>query len=296
MHINISEIETKGFLDISIEPTLDLFEEINNLKTQFVTYGGNKQVKGFDWAVEFAEVLADGGFDVVVANPPYGATVDDSTRDLYFDRKTEGAQSKDTYGLFIARGLQLLKSGGKLSYIVSDTWRTIKSHRPLRRRILAQTRIDHIIDLPSWIFDATVNTCIFTAAKEIADDTHHLITADLHNLKKEDWNNLALNLNAVADQSVHILQYLHQQAHANSRRQHPIQGGRPVRQVAINQEQHQHGQRHRSQFEEQQRDPRRAPAGHGLDPARGKPVQAKGPLIQRRHHHGAERQAAANKD
>jgi hypothetical protein len=194
-----------------------LEEEINNLKTQFVAYGGSRQVKGFDWAVEFAEVLADGGFDVVVANPPYGATVDNSTRDLYFDRKTEGAQSKDTYGLFIARGLQLLKSGGKLSYIVSDTWRTIKSHRPLRKRILAETKIDHIIDLPSWIFDATVNTCIFTAAKEISDETHHLITADLHNLKKGDWNNLALNLNAVADQSVdlqplHYARYTYPQA------------------------------------------------------------------------------------
>lgn len=32
MHINISEIETKGFLDILPEPTLDLFEAINNLK------------------------------------------------------------------------------------------------------------------------------------------------------------------------------------------------------------------------------------------------------------------------
>ncbi len=26
---------------------------------------------GFDWAVEFAEVLADGGFDIALANPPY---------------------------------------------------------------------------------------------------------------------------------------------------------------------------------------------------------------------------------
>jgi quinolinate synthase len=32
MNINISEIETKGFLDILPEPTLDLFEAINNLK------------------------------------------------------------------------------------------------------------------------------------------------------------------------------------------------------------------------------------------------------------------------
>ena len=32
--MNITEIETKGFLDISVEPTLDLFEEINKLKKE----------------------------------------------------------------------------------------------------------------------------------------------------------------------------------------------------------------------------------------------------------------------
>jgi quinolinate synthase len=34
MHININEIESKGFLDILVDPTLDLFAEINNLKKQ----------------------------------------------------------------------------------------------------------------------------------------------------------------------------------------------------------------------------------------------------------------------
>ncbi|MGB6294730.1 MAG: hypothetical protein WBF90_00940 [Rivularia sp. (in: cyanobacteria)] len=46
--------------------------EINQLKVQIalVTHGSTK-VDGFDWAVEFAEVFADGGFEIVLANPPY---------------------------------------------------------------------------------------------------------------------------------------------------------------------------------------------------------------------------------
>ena len=32
---------------------------------------GGAEIHGFDWEVEFAEVLADGGFDIVLANPPY---------------------------------------------------------------------------------------------------------------------------------------------------------------------------------------------------------------------------------
>jgi type I restriction-modification system DNA methylase subunit len=186
-----------------------LKKDIDRVKEQIAIFThGNSEVNGFDWVVEFAEVMANGGFDLVLANPPYGATVEDKVRDLYFERKPKESQSKDTYGLFMARGLQLLKPGGKLSYIVSDTWRTIQSHRPLRKKLLAETTIEHIIDLPGWIFKATVNTCIFTATKEIAGKEHELITADLRNLKNNDWINLVLNLNAVADQSVD-LQPLH---------------------------------------------------------------------------------------
>jgi type I restriction-modification system DNA methylase subunit len=182
-----------------------LKKEIDRIKEQIAlfTHGSNK-VNGFDWVVEFAEVMADGGFDLVLANPPYGATVEDKVRDLYFERKPKESQSKDTYGLFMARGLQLLKPGGKLSYIVSDTWRTIQSHRPLRKRLLAETTIEHIIDLPGWVFKATVNTCIFTATKGIAGKEHELITADLRNLKNGDWISLVLNLDAVADRSIDL--------------------------------------------------------------------------------------------
>lgn len=180
--------------------------EINRLKVDIAswTHTGSNNILGFDWAVEFAEVFAQGGFDIVLANPPYGATVEDQIRDLYFNRITEGAQSKDTYGLFMARGLQLLRAGGQLCYIVSDTWRTIKSHKPLRKRFIENTTISHIIDLPSWIFGATVNTVIFTVTKNQAPDEHNLITADLRSIQRDNWDKLNENLTAVATHSVDL--------------------------------------------------------------------------------------------
>jgi len=157
----------------------------------------------FDWAIEFAEVFkpdqtGNRGFDVVLANPPYGAKVGDNVRDLYFYRRVDGPQSKDTYGLFMARGLQLLRAGGVMSYIVSDTWRTIKSHLPLRRRILTQCTVKHFLDLPGWIFKATVNTSILTLVKNKAPENHNLITADLRNLPAGNWLMLEQNLRVVA--------------------------------------------------------------------------------------------------
>ena len=165
---------------------------------------GNVAFEGFDWAIEFAEVFDKGGFHIVLANPPYGATVEDNVRDLYFDRRNEGAQSKDTYGLFIARGLQLLRDGGQLCYIVSDTWRTIKTHKPLRRRLVEKTTVWHVLDLPSWVFNATVNTCILTLTKKPATNDHQLVAGDLRAIGKGDWDTLSKNLLAVAAHGVDV--------------------------------------------------------------------------------------------
>jgi len=166
----------------------------------------NVKVEGFDWTVEFAEVFLPaeedrslgGGFDIVIANPPYGVDVLDKVRDQFFNPKKDGSQSKDSYGIFMARGLQLLRKGGQFSFIVSDTWRTIKSHLPLRKRILSEATVKHVLDLPSWIFDATVNTGILTLVKDTASKDHKLIAGDLRALPKGDWESLRANLVAVA--------------------------------------------------------------------------------------------------
>ena len=65
------------------------------------------------------------GFDVIVANPPY---VDSETmvrrhriaRDDYVARYTVARGNWDFFVIFIERGLQLLRSGGVLSYIVPN--------------------------------------------------------------------------------------------------------------------------------------------------------------------------------
>ncbi|MBI2304144.1 MAG: N-6 DNA methylase [Chloroflexi bacterium] len=151
-----------------------------------------------DWRVEFAEVFdQNGGFHVAIANPPYGAQGTIGVRDLYFDRRIEGNQSNDSYGLFIARGLELLHPNGQLTYIVSDTWRTIRSHRPLRARLFKTTTVKHIIDLPSWIFRATVNTCILNLSKTQPSERHMIAASDLRGLPTGNWQRLSYYLTDV---------------------------------------------------------------------------------------------------
>jgi hypothetical protein len=93
-----------------------LEEEINELKTQIrlITNGSTKAPEGFDWAVEFAEVFADEGFDIQVANPPYvrQELIKDLKPALQKVYPATYNGTSDLYCFFYARALQLLKVGG----------------------------------------------------------------------------------------------------------------------------------------------------------------------------------------
>jgi tRNA1(Val) A37 N6-methylase TrmN6 len=84
------------------------------------------------------------GFDIVIANPPYGVDVDKSIQEHY------GLGKRDSYGVFMSMALKkLLKPEGHLCYIVSDTWLTISSHFQLRQQILDCHHLQKVIRL-AW--------------------------------------------------------------------------------------------------------------------------------------------------
>ncbi|MCK5242022.1 N-6 DNA methylase [bacterium] len=185
-------------------------EKIKELRNEIAKWAHpGQQVPGLDWRVEFAEVFTRqdaAGFDVVIANPPYGTEEKeaDRLRKVYFAEENGGKQSKEPYGLFIARALQLLCSGGQFTFIVSDTWRTIRSHLPLRKKLCKETTVKHVLDLPSWIFDATVNTCILTLQNSVPSGEHKLIAGDLRNIEDGNWEQLEKNLDAVSAHTMDV--------------------------------------------------------------------------------------------
>ncbi|NEU74948.1 N-6 DNA methylase [Hassallia byssoidea VB512170] len=126
-----------------------LEEEINQLKTQIalVTHGSTK-VAGFDWAVEFAEVFADGGFDIQVANPPYvrQELIKDLKPTLQKVYPAVYTGTSDLYCFFYARALQLLKPGGMLAFISSNKWFRAKYGEKLRKHIADTCHVHSITD------------------------------------------------------------------------------------------------------------------------------------------------------
>ena len=148
-------------------------KEINKIKT-------GQHIDAFNWCLDFSEVMGvKEGFDIAIANPPYGI---DEDKEVYQDEFNLG--SKDSYGVFAALAVNILKPGGTLCYIMSDTWQTIRTHKKFRKKLFEETEAQYLISVPMKTFKTIVNTGIYLFKKSAIDKVkdNFIIAADFHRL------------------------------------------------------------------------------------------------------------------
>ena len=119
------------------------------------------EISPFDWHIMFSQVYKQGGFDCIVGNPPYGATLS-AYSEQYFRAHYEVANYQlDTYILFVERATHLMKQGGVLGYIIPNTWLLNLKSSSVRKYILKQVQIKEIVNYANPVFvDAVVDTQI----------------------------------------------------------------------------------------------------------------------------------------
>lgn len=101
----------------------------------------------FTWETAFPDVFAEGGFDVVLGNPPYVRMEFLKLLKPYLEKRYEVVSDRaDLYCYFYERGLRLLKPGGRLGYISSSTFFKTGSGKPLREYLLKEATIESVID------------------------------------------------------------------------------------------------------------------------------------------------------
>ena len=125
----------------------------------------------FLWHTWFSDVFENGGFDIVIGNPPYIQLQGNggALARLYENCKFESfARTGDIYCLFYEQGWRMLKNGGHLCYITSNKWMRAGYGKDLRQFLAKKTNPKLLLDFGGiQVFDsATVDTNILLFAKE----------------------------------------------------------------------------------------------------------------------------------
>jgi len=129
-----------------------------------------REQRAFNFEDEFKDAFEQGGFDVIIGNPPYvfarGGHFDEKTKKYYYENFPLASYQLNTYLLFIDRAFRLLKKGGYFGFIIPNTWLTIDTFSPLRKFLLEETSNLQIINIFDKVFgEASVDTCLLIFKK-----------------------------------------------------------------------------------------------------------------------------------
>jgi type I restriction-modification system DNA methylase subunit len=113
-----------------------------------------KEKHPFNWQEEYSEVFKDGGFDVIIGNPPWVDIkgLDLSLVNYCFSHYLTTSNRMNIFVVFIERSLQLLRDGGYFGCIVPNSILSQSSYEKLRHKILQDFTITCIARMPDNVF------------------------------------------------------------------------------------------------------------------------------------------------
>lgn len=131
----------------------------------------------FTWQTAFPDIFAEGGFDIVLGNPPYVRMEFLKAMKPYLEKRFEVVSDRaDLYAYFFERGLNLLKEGGRMGFISSSTFFKTGAGKPLRDFLLRKATLETIVDFGDLqVFEGvTTYPAILTMQRGAAPKNHDL--------------------------------------------------------------------------------------------------------------------------
>ena len=128
------------------------------------------KTKPFDWEAYFRKIVKEeGGFDVIIGNPPY-VRIQTLPKDQvgFFNKNYISATGNyDIYALFVERGLQLLKPGGILGFILPHKFFQAAYGQGLRKVIAEKNALMEVVNFrDNQIFEkSSTYTCLLFIQK-----------------------------------------------------------------------------------------------------------------------------------
>jgi len=179
---------------------LDLFNELEKLKPIYFNETNPTKKRGyknqidkliseitnghaeFDFEVYFSEVFHHkDGFDVVIANPPYGNIFTNKEKSILRNIFHELQFKIDAYSVFILKGVSLNKNNGYLIYIIPSTFMDNYFEEKVRRKLLIENSIDLLIELDDNIFKSAVVHSMILAVNKKSPNPNHQVRSSYSN-------------------------------------------------------------------------------------------------------------------
>ena len=175
-----------------------LQKELKALEKQREEIENNKLFEhAFEWRFEFPALLNDDGsfrgFDIIIGNPPYGATLSDLEKKIYKEKFSDvHMRTPETFCYFTSLAFRLCaKSGAAIvSYIVPNNIFFQNENEKTRELLSLENMLIRAINLGDNTFEnADVPTCIFVGkAKKTKDYNINYSDYRDYNVKKIKWD------------------------------------------------------------------------------------------------------------
>ena len=132
----------------------------------------------FHWFVEFYGIMHDGGFDVIIGNPPWKEY--SAVKKTYAIRGYETEKCGNLYGFCTERSLNLTRAGGIFSFIVQLPFVCSSRMNSLRSFLRERTAYSYVVpfdDRPGKLFEGLQHcrSVIFVAQPEARSLKRHTL-------------------------------------------------------------------------------------------------------------------------
>jgi len=143
----------------------------------------------FHWKIDFGQILKNGGFDILIGNPPYirNRELKIAEKKVLNTYKSADGQY-DIYQLFFERSISLIKNKAYLGFITSNKYAIASYGKKLRKLILDNNKIVSILDVSNIDVFKEVSTYpyVIILKKESNEDLRNKNLIKISKIESED--------------------------------------------------------------------------------------------------------------
>lgn len=167
----------------------------------------------FHWKIDFQNVLSEGGFDVIVGNPPYGNILKEIEKKIMFHYLTRDAS--EIAANFVEMMFPVVKQKGRIGLVLANSLAINKSTataRTLIRQNMATSKMALFGTRPAKLFKGVeIRAMVFLGEKDLPANEGTIFTTEaikftssqrsslLQNLSFESTDGLSLGKNRIGD-------------------------------------------------------------------------------------------------